>query len=61
MYFELGELRPPSLPPVGVCPRPRVCVCVPSYLKIPINAKFSGDKSDTHKRLGTDIAIDAIF
>jgi len=57
MYFEGGGAPAPP----GVCPRPRVCVCVQSYLKLPIKAGLSGDKSGAHKHLGTNIATDTTF
>ena len=61
MYFEVWGLRSASPPRLGLCPRPRVCVSVQSYLKLPINAKVSSDESGAHEHLGTDIATNAIF
>jgi len=61
MYFEVGGLRPPSPPRLGLCPRPRICIRVQSCLKVPINSRVSSDESGAHKHLGTDIATNAII
>ena len=61
MYFEVWGLRPTAPPRLGLCPRPRICVRVQSYLKVHINSKVSSDESGAHKHLGTDIATNTII